>query len=111
MLVIRRVNLPNGDFLGLVVGLIDIQYLEIFLPDDRHAARRGRSTLLRRDGTVIASQPAIDGSRGRRMPNPDAVVRTGREGRQFPTSRLAILIIFDGSSPCIRCATTRSWWM
>jgi PAS domain S-box-containing protein len=67
MFMARRVNGANGVFVGLVVALIDTQYLEDFYRTINMAP--GESvTLLRRDGIVIAGVPDISVGRGRRVP-------------------------------------------
>jgi diguanylate cyclase (GGDEF)-like protein len=55
----RRVSGPDGRFLGLVVGIIDIKYLSEFY----HAASENLGeavTLLRRDGTMLMRYPYPD---------------------------------------------------
>jgi signal transduction histidine kinase len=67
MVVARRINGPGGDFLGLVMGLIDTQYLEDFYRTISMVP--GESvTVLRRDGVVIAGYPDITERRGKHMP-------------------------------------------
>jgi signal transduction histidine kinase len=67
MVVARRINGPGGEFLGLVVGLIDTQYLEDFYRTISMVS--GESvTVLRSDGVVIAGYPDIAERRGKHMP-------------------------------------------
>jgi PAS domain-containing protein len=63
----RRVSGPDGRFLGLVVGIIDIQYLSDFY----HAASDNLGeavTLLRRDGTVLMRYPNPEKGVGVKLP-------------------------------------------
>jgi signal transduction histidine kinase len=65
--VVRRINSPGGEFLGLVAGLINTQFLEDFY--DTISMVPGESvTLLHRDGTVIVRHPDAN-RRGTRMPD------------------------------------------
>jgi diguanylate cyclase (GGDEF)-like protein len=64
--IVRRVNGPDGTFLGLVAGLIDTRYLEDFYSTISMVP--GESvTLLRRDGVLIAGHPDIADRRGMRL--------------------------------------------
>ena len=64
--IIRRINGPDGRFLGLVGGLIRTEFLEGFyqtismLPGEA-------VTLIRRDGIIIAGEPAGVEKRGKRV--------------------------------------------
>jgi diguanylate cyclase (GGDEF)-like protein len=63
----RRVSGPDGRFLGLVVGIIDIKYLSDFY----HAASAevGQAvTLLRRDGTMLMRYPNPEQAIGVKLP-------------------------------------------
>ncbi|MDI1344737.1 MAG: EAL domain-containing protein [Pseudolabrys sp.] len=60
----RKISGPNGEFLGLVVGLIKMQYFEetfgaITLDSDSSIS------LFRRDGTLLARYPRVDSLIGR----------------------------------------------
>ena len=67
MFIARRINGPAGEFLGLVIGLIDTQFLEEFYKTI--STTPGEAvTLLRRDGLVIAGYPDIANLRGKRLP-------------------------------------------
>jgi diguanylate cyclase (GGDEF)-like protein len=66
--IVRRVDGPNGAFLGLVLGAIDLQYFQDFY----RALTEGADTsvtLLKRDGTGLASFP-ITARIGDKLPNP-----------------------------------------
>src|SRR5258708_30048708 len=67
MLIVRRVNGPDGTFLGLEAGLIDTQHLEDFYRTISMVPGE-TVTLLHRDGTVIAAHPGVEERRGKRMP-------------------------------------------
>jgi signal transduction histidine kinase len=67
LFIARRINAPDGTFLGLVVGLIDTQFLEGFygtigLLDGQTV------TLLRRDGGLIARYPTMKSPATNQMP-------------------------------------------
>jgi signal transduction histidine kinase len=63
----RRVNSPDGTFLGLVVGVVDATYLSNFYRaiSDR---LQGSVTLLLRDGTVLLRYPDPSSVVGRKIP-------------------------------------------
>jgi signal transduction histidine kinase len=67
MFVARRLNDPDGRFLGVVTGLIDTQYLEDFYQTISMVPGE-LVTVLRRDGVVIAGHPDIENRRGQHMP-------------------------------------------
>lgn len=65
--LVRRVNGPNGEFLGMVMGAVPLSafsaiYRSINLP------RSESFMLLRRDGTVVVRQPNLDGLIGTKLP-------------------------------------------
>jgi PAS domain S-box-containing protein len=63
----RRVNGPNGAFLGLVIALADAQYFEDFY----RAISTGEGdaiTLFRRDGTLLTRHPHLEKMMGMKMP-------------------------------------------
>jgi signal transduction histidine kinase len=67
MFIARRLNGPDGRFLGVVSGLIDTHYLESFYGTISMVP--GESvTLLRRDGVVFAGHPDIEHRLGMHMP-------------------------------------------
>ncbi|VCU72254.1 Phytochrome-like protein cph2 [Pigmentiphaga humi] len=64
--VSRRVTQPDGSFGGVVVGTLRVAYLEnMFRQLDLGA--NGAIILLRRDGTVMARYPSIQGALGSRL--------------------------------------------
>jgi signal transduction histidine kinase len=67
LFIARRINGPDGAFLGLVIGLINTHYLEDFFRTI--SMLPGQTiTVLRRDGTVIAGHPDIANRRGKKLP-------------------------------------------
>jgi signal transduction histidine kinase len=68
IIVARRIDGPDGSFLGVVNGLIDTRFLEDFyrtiamLPGEN-------VSLATRDGTVVTGYPDIQNRRGMRIPN------------------------------------------
>jgi signal transduction histidine kinase len=68
MFVVRRINGPDGEFLGLVAGLIDTRYLEDFYQTISMVPGE-LVTVLRRDGVVITGHPNISNRRGKHMPD------------------------------------------
>lgn len=88
MFIARRLNGPEGEFLGLVIGLIYTQYLEEFYKTI--SIMPGEAvTLLRRDGLVIAGYPDIANLRGKHLPSQalwqDRVAQGGGSYRSFGT--------------------------
>ena len=65
--LVRRVNGPRGEFLGIVQGAIEVQYLEDFFAAIT-LQRGGSVTVLRRDGTILARHPDTEAMMGKRMP-------------------------------------------
>ena len=65
--LVRRVDGPHGQFLGIVIGLLDVAYLT-----DRYQAilsRTGESiTLLHRTGEILARYPGLAAVIGQHMP-------------------------------------------
>jgi signal transduction histidine kinase len=64
--LVRRVSGPNGEFLGLVLGAMQLSYFENFY---RSIALGDSSSisLFRRDGILLARHPHIDPSIGRSL--------------------------------------------
>ena len=55
----RRINGPHGEFLGIVLGVVDLRYFEDFYQDIR--TNEGESVaLFRLDGTILARYPRIE---------------------------------------------------
>ena len=67
LLFARRVDGPDGVFLGLVVGVVNVAYLRNFY---RSISERleGGVTLLRRDGMALVRSPALKNVIGRHLP-------------------------------------------
>ncbi|GAC1335560.1 MAG: hypothetical protein NVSMB26_20380 [Beijerinckiaceae bacterium] len=62
----RRVTGANGAFIGLIIGVIDLGYFEKFYKSLR-LGEGGEVSLWRRDGTLLAREPKIEGI-GRKFP-------------------------------------------
>src|SRR5262245_11445560 len=62
--LVRKVTGPNGEFLGLVLGAMEMEYLEQYFETVVHG---GPSTiwLFRDDGVLLASHPAADPNNAR----------------------------------------------
>src|SRR4029077_19604476 len=54
----RRVNGPGGEFAGIVLGLVDAQYLEDFYR--AISSTEETISLFRRDGTSLAQHPHLE---------------------------------------------------
>jgi PAS domain S-box-containing protein len=67
IMLARRINGPDGEFLGLVTGVVDLRYFEDFYqaitPD-----QGGSASLLRRDGTLLARYPRVEKMIGKKLP-------------------------------------------
>lgn len=75
---VRRVNDPQGRFLGVVMATLKLRYFEEF-----YAAvtpRGGSVALLRADGTVLASHPSSPGRTGSKPPHDPAWRRLVQDG-------------------------------
>ena len=76
----RRISGPDGSFLGLVLGIVDIQYLSDFYQAAGEPMREA-VTLLRRDGTMLMRYPNLMAAVGAKLPNQspwyDRVARGG----------------------------------
>jgi PAS domain S-box-containing protein len=64
----RRVDGPHGEFIGVVVGLVNIEYLEGFYGSVT-AGAGDAIALYRRDGTLLARQPHLEGTIGKKLPD------------------------------------------
>jgi len=63
----RRVSGPGGEFLGIVLGAMELHYIEEFYK--AITSRDGGSvTLLNRDGTILVRYPRIDDKIAEKMP-------------------------------------------
>jgi diguanylate cyclase (GGDEF)-like protein len=63
----RRVNSPEGKFLGLVLGIVDIRYLSEFYQAAGEHSKKA-ITLLRRDGTMLMRYPKPETAIGVKLP-------------------------------------------
>jgi len=64
--LVRRVNGPHGEFLGLIQGAIEVKYLQDFFAAIT-LQRGGSVTVLRRDGTILARHPDTEAMMGKKM--------------------------------------------
>jgi hypothetical protein len=66
IMLTRRVSGPRGEFLGIVAGVIEARYFEDFYraisTDEGEAV-----SLFRRDGTLLARQPHVEGMIGTKV--------------------------------------------
>ncbi|HEX3881687.1 MAG TPA: ATP-binding protein [Stellaceae bacterium] len=63
----RRIDTPDGTFLGIVLGVVEVRYFEEFY--QTIAINPGESVaLLRRDGTMLVRYPGRAGEIGKRLP-------------------------------------------
>jgi signal transduction histidine kinase/CheY-like chemotaxis protein/HPt (histidine-containing phosphotransfer) domain-containing protein len=63
----RRVSNSQGEFLGIVLGAIQLRYFEDFYKAIA-LQNEGVVTLLRRDGTILARYPRVENQIGGKMP-------------------------------------------
>ncbi len=64
----RRVSGPRGEFLGIVLGVVETRYFEEFY--QTVTAAEGQSVaLFRRDGILLARHPHAEASIGQRLPS------------------------------------------
>jgi diguanylate cyclase (GGDEF)-like protein len=82
---VRRINGPDGGFLGLIVGIADIKYLSDFY--QAASANMGEAvTLLRRDGTMLTRYPNPAKAVGVRLPQTSPwYARVAEGGGNFTT--------------------------
>jgi PAS domain S-box-containing protein len=62
----RRIEGPQGEFLGLVLGMVDIRYFEGFYQAIT-LQQGGSVALFRRDGTMLARYPHAEGMMGQKL--------------------------------------------
>jgi PAS domain S-box-containing protein len=65
--LVRRINGPHGEFLGIIQGAIEVKYLQDFFAAITLQAG-GSVTVLRRDGTILVRHPDVENMMGRKMP-------------------------------------------
>jgi diguanylate cyclase (GGDEF)-like protein/PAS domain S-box-containing protein len=64
----RRINRPDGSFLGLVLGIVDASYLHNFYRSVS-TGEDGSITILNRDGTILVRYPDPGNIVGHRVPS------------------------------------------
>ncbi len=75
----RRIDRPDGEFLGLVVGAIDVRYFEDFY--QAITSREGGSVaLLRRDGALLARYPHVEAMMGKKLASRSPFYESVEEG-------------------------------
>jgi diguanylate cyclase (GGDEF)-like protein len=85
VLVARRVNGPDGSFLGVVTAAIDLQHVDAFY--GAIATQPGQViTLLREDGDILVRSPDPTHEAGGRMPATSPWYRLAAEGGGFYSS-------------------------
>jgi PAS domain S-box-containing protein len=79
IMITRRVSGPNGQFLGVIAGVIETRYFEDFYRD--LATYDGESLSLSfRDGTMLARFPSIETMIGERLPSESPWYATAANG-------------------------------
>jgi PAS domain S-box-containing protein len=66
IMIARRIDGPHGEFLGVVVGVVEARYFEGFYKEVR-AGEAASVSLFRRDGVLLARYPRIDGQVGHNL--------------------------------------------
>jgi PAS domain S-box-containing protein len=66
IMIARRVDGPHGEFLGVVVGVLEARYFEDFYREIRKGESASAS-LFRSDGVLLARQPMIDKAIGQTL--------------------------------------------
>ena len=64
--VTRRIDGPNGELLGIALGVIDLRYFEDFYREIRTSEGESLS-LFRRDGMLLARHPRVDSMIGEQL--------------------------------------------
>jgi PAS domain S-box-containing protein len=59
VMIARRINGPQGEFVGVVCGVVETRYFEDFYKEVR-AGETASAALLRRDGVMLARYPHVD---------------------------------------------------
>jgi len=67
IMLARRINGPDGEFLGVVAGVIEARYFVDFYKAIS-TDPGGSVSLLRDDGTILARYPDVPGAIGRKLP-------------------------------------------
>ncbi len=63
----RRISGPRGEFLGVLLALIEVQYFEDFY--QAISPRGGSVAIFRNDGTMIARYPRAENQMGEKLPS------------------------------------------
>ena len=63
----RRISGPSGEFLGIVLGVLNVRYFEDFYEAVTTNAR-GSVSLFRNDGAVLARHPHVEAAGGQKLP-------------------------------------------
>lgn len=66
VMIARRINGPEGEFIGVVAGVVETRYFEDFYKELR-AGNTASAALLRRDGVMLARYPHQDERIGREL--------------------------------------------
>jgi cache domain-containing protein len=92
--LVRRVNGPGGEFLGIIQATIEVQYLQDFFAAIT-LQRGGSVTVLRQDGMILARYPDTDELMGKKLPAESQwYARVAAGGGTFRTP----IAFFDGSA-------------
>jgi diguanylate cyclase (GGDEF)-like protein/PAS domain S-box-containing protein len=75
----KRINGPDGDFLGLVLAAVNPSYFQ-HIYQSIIASRQQAFALLRDDGLALVRYPDVDGITGRRLPVTSQWYRVVRDG-------------------------------
>ena len=67
IMVARRIDGPNGEFLGVVCGVVEARYFEDFYQEVR-AGQSASASLFRSDGVLLSRYPRMEEAIGRELP-------------------------------------------
>lgn len=80
----RRLETPNGEFAGVIGARGRIAYFQEFYRDIRLDAGT-KTTLMHRDGTLLARYPSVEAALGQHFALLDRMITAREEGRPGPT--------------------------
>jgi diguanylate cyclase (GGDEF)-like protein/PAS domain S-box-containing protein len=86
--LVRKVAGPNGEFLGLVLGAMEMSYFDQFF-GTVVLGGSGRIRLFRNDGVVLASHPSIDPSMARVLANKQRVAELAERAKAGTVERVS----------------------